>query len=190
MKKITTLKFLFPFLFCVFCLVGKVSAQLPSLTITITDASNCSSPCDGTAAANNVPGATYVWNTSPVQTTPTATGLCPGTYSCTASYLTFTTGGAGTVGCASAVNNISIDENISLFPNPAHNELYIQINTALQGKIDFTVRNILGTVVYQESIETNGYLYKWIDISALPTGVYDVEFLHGTSVTRNKFIKE
>ena len=179
-------------LICIVMLfAGKVSAQL-TLTVTVTNATNCTAPCNGSAAANNVSGATYVWNTTPVQTTATATGLCPGTYSVTATLAPYgSAGGTGTVTCtANGVNTISVDENIRVFPNPAHNELYLQVNTALQGKVDFTIRNILGTAVYQEAIETNGSLYKWIDISTLPAGMYDVEFLHGTQITRNKFIKQ
>lgn len=189
MKNITTLKTLFTFLLFVFLFAEHSSAQL-TLTVTVTNASNCSAPCDGSAAANNIPGATYVWNTNPVQTTATATGLCPGTYSVTAAYMGFTGSGTATVMCTSGINNISVDENISLFPNPAHNELYIKINTEKQEEIDLTLRNILGTVVYQEAIQTNGYLNKRIDISALPAGIYDVECFHGTTITRNKFIKQ
>jgi hypothetical protein len=60
----------------------------------------------------------------------------------------------------------------------------------LQGKVNFTVRNILGMAVYQEAIETNGSLYKWIDISVLPTGIYAVEFVNGTQTIQKKFIKQ
>ncbi len=56
-----------------------------AVTTTTTDA-NCPSLNDGTATAN-VTGAagtfTYSWNTSPVQTTQTATGLIAGTYTVT-----------------------------------------------------------------------------------------------------------
>ena len=52
---------------------GKLSAQI-TLTVTVTNPTNCTAPCNGTAAANNIPGASYAWNTTPVQTTATATG--------------------------------------------------------------------------------------------------------------------
>jgi hypothetical protein len=44
---------------------------------------SCFGYCDGAAtayASGNAPF-TYQWNTNPVQTTQTATGLCAGTYS-------------------------------------------------------------------------------------------------------------
>jgi hypothetical protein len=53
-----------------------------SATITSTNP-NCNSLCTGTATANAICGTapyTYAWNTSPAQTTQTATGLCAGSY--------------------------------------------------------------------------------------------------------------
>jgi gliding motility-associated-like protein len=52
----------------------------------------CFGTCNGTATATGLGGTpdaagayTYSWNTVPVQTTQTATGLCAGTYTCTVS---------------------------------------------------------------------------------------------------------
>ena len=188
MKNSTPKKTVLLFLFSALFFVGKVSAQLPSLTVTVTNSTNCSAPCNGTASVPTITGATYMWNDG--QTTPTATGLCAGTYSITATLSIYSTGGTGTVWCCTGVANISVDDNITLYPNPAHNELYLQINSSLQGKVNFTVRNILGMAVYQEAIETNGSLYKWIDISVLPTGIYAVEFVNGTQTIQKKFIKQ
>lgn len=60
--------------------------------------STCYSSCDGNATVIQPdPGAvvSYSWNTSPSQTTQTATGLCPGTYMVT---MTDTTGCSNSVG--------------------------------------------------------------------------------------------
>jgi len=57
----------------------------PPFTLTISSAftdATCGN-CDGTitvSASGGTPSYTYLWNTIPVQTTPTATNLCPGTY--------------------------------------------------------------------------------------------------------------
>ncbi|MGQ0828040.1 MAG: DUF7948 domain-containing protein, partial [Bacteroidota bacterium] len=53
-------------------------ASVPGFT-----AATCNGICDGTATASASGGSaayTYLWNTSPVQTTNTATGLCAGVY--------------------------------------------------------------------------------------------------------------
>lgn len=46
----------------------------------------CNGACNGSATATAIGGTgaySYTWNTTPVQTTATATGLCAGTYTCT-----------------------------------------------------------------------------------------------------------
>lgn len=53
-----------------------------STSSTVTDVT-CNGSCDGTITTNPVGGFgpySYIWNTSPIQTTQTATGLCAGTY--------------------------------------------------------------------------------------------------------------
>jgi len=58
--------------------------QPAALTVTVTGTNiNCFGFCTGTATANAGGGTvpyTYSWSTVPVQTTPSATGLCAGTY--------------------------------------------------------------------------------------------------------------
>ncbi len=56
--------------------------QIPVVSTTVTDVI-CNGAMNGTATANVSAGTapfTYSWNTAPVQTTQTATGLAPGTY--------------------------------------------------------------------------------------------------------------
>jgi gliding motility-associated-like protein len=46
---------------------------------------SCSSQCNGSATvtvSGGIPGYTYSWNTTPVQATQAATGLCAGSYTC------------------------------------------------------------------------------------------------------------
>ncbi len=53
------------------------------LPVTATNGTSNCNPCTGTSTATatgGTPPYTYMWNTVPVQTTQTATGLCPGTY--------------------------------------------------------------------------------------------------------------
>lgn len=54
------------------------------LTVNVvTTNATCGGSCDGTATATpsgGTPPYTYSWNTVPVQTTPTPSGLCPGVY--------------------------------------------------------------------------------------------------------------
>lgn len=65
--------------------VAGIPPCVPStMSVTATQTNpNCNGQCTGTATVNQTGGTpplTYTWNTSPVQTTQTATGLCMGSY--------------------------------------------------------------------------------------------------------------
>lgn len=82
----------------------------PGLTSTTAQTDASCSQCDGTATVNPSGGTvpyTYSWNTTPVQTTQTATNLCPGTY-----IVTF----MDNSGCLSGMDTVTINQAPS--PNP------------------------------------------------------------------------
>jgi hypothetical protein len=61
-------------------------SPLVGLINNITQNTSCVSPCNGSATAVIIGGSppyTYSWNTSPIQTSATASALCPGNYTCT-----------------------------------------------------------------------------------------------------------
>lgn len=63
--------------------IGTPTALTASTAVTAT---TCSGTCDGTATATPAGGSapyTFQWNDPAAQTTPTATGLCPGTFTVT-----------------------------------------------------------------------------------------------------------
>ncbi len=71
------------------CSVTESVVITPLITINISTnviTISCNGVCDGTATASasgGTPPYSYTWNTVPAQFAPTATGLCPGTYSVT-----------------------------------------------------------------------------------------------------------
>ena len=180
----------------------QLSAQTTALavTATVTPATVCTAPCNGTATAIVSGGTapyTYLWNIpSNPQQTQTATGLCPGQYQVGVWDATTPFPNQGTtlvtVTCntASGITTVSLEENISIFPNPAFDQLNLEINAIRQGNTELIVRNILGAVAYSETLEANGSLNRQVDISALPVGIYTVEFLNGERGIRSKFIKQ
>lgn len=92
-----------------------------AMTATATTTAASCSNCNGTATVTNVTGGTgpftYSWNTTPVQTTQTATGLCAGTYVVTVTSangcmtttqtVTVTNAGGGITLASSNVNNVT-----------------------------------------------------------------------------------
>lgn len=60
--------------------------QLSPSILSSAVMASCNGVCDGTATGSvsgGTPGYTYSWNSSPVQNTAIATGLCAGSYTCT-----------------------------------------------------------------------------------------------------------
>jgi len=92
--------------------------NLPGTPLTATAAATdaCFGTCDGSAtvtASGGTPPYTYTWSTSPVQTTATATGLCPGSYTVIVSDAFDTVSATATVGNSTLLTGVtsSTDDN-------------------------------------------------------------------------------
>ncbi|MES2593394.1 MAG: T9SS type A sorting domain-containing protein [Bacteroidota bacterium] len=76
--------------------------------------------------------------------------------------------------------------SMSIYPNPANDRLYINLNTINSSeKISYTIVDLYGRTVLKNSIIPSEY----IDISALAEGVYFISIVEGQKVSANKFIK-
>lgn len=146
----------------------------PSLTAVITVASpNCQGSCDGSASvviAGGVFPYTYSWNTSPVQTTATAVGLCAG------SYTVDVTDANGCVHTAAASTNISAPAALSLSMSQTNNTC-AGANT--------------GSATVTVSGGTGAYTYSWSPsggnsstASNLAAGKYIVTVTDGNSCSQ------
>ena len=181
MKKFTLFSILLLFI------AGEVSAQ----SITVTNATNCTPPCNGQAAATA--GATsYVWSTTPTQTTATATGLCPGVYTLTATISTFTTIVAtATVTCAAAVPEYELNKFIEVFPNPATENLSINFSYPNGGTVkEVSVFNSIGEKVVNQSFSSSAKFTNKLFAGNVPAGVYFMELKDEKNVYPAKFLKE
>lgn len=82
----------------------------------------------------------------------------------------------------------SMDENnaLTLAPNPADDQLIIRSATPLQ-KVSIRLLNINGKLMQREE-NLNGTNLT-VDVSALSAGVYFVEVMDATTLSRIKFVK-
>ena len=89
------------------------------------------------------------------------------------------------VGCASlSVMDVPAGENVSLFPNPAKDELLIKMDKdAFQS---YTIANQLGQVLMQHEINS---VQTKVNIKMLPAGVYYVNFRGASGNAVQKFVK-
>jgi hypothetical protein len=72
------------------------------------------------------------------------------------------------------VNEISLDNNVALYPNPNNGEFTLALN-GLNGAYTVSVKNILGQVISVETVNVSGGMNKTFANQNLNKGVYFVE---------------
>ena len=91
----------------------------------------------------------------------------------------------GTHGLCSAplaINNFNLNDNISIYPNPAKTEL--NLNVSQNDINELSISNLLGQVLIKLQNQNR------IDISNLTNGIYILEITQGQNKYTKKFIKE
>ena len=167
---------------------------ITSPTQVVVGGSSTNASCDtcpnGTASASasggNFGGYTYSWNTTPVQTTPTATGLLPGTYFVTVTDASGCVGDTSvTVTFTTGIDEVSSTDFVSIYPNPS-NGLFT-ISTASK-KNHISIFDVLGKnlMVIDSNISKTE-----INLQHLNNGVYFVKVKHeGVTSTRRLVINK
>lgn len=189
---------------------GPTDAPAADITYTLTIADTGNGACavtvtmsqvhettvgadDGTAtvtAAGGTAPYTYLW--SDTQTTSTATGLAPGSYTvgitdaamCTAS-------GSATILSAStsiAAFSKGSFEVYAVMPNPSKGDAEIRFSVPSYRDVSFSVHNMIGSVVLSKKI----YAEKGLNIVSLDNdlkpGVYFVTLNDGTSSATKRMV--
>jgi hypothetical protein len=159
-------------------------------TTSVTDATQGN--CDGTATVTPSGGQSpysYQWNTSPVQTNQTATGLCAGNYSVTVtdsnnSTITVT----ATVGTQPGIlSNANVLKDVLIYPNPNLGVFTIEISEIEKNKetTELSIYNVLGELVYQSKI-----IDQKSTITLFAAGVYYLRMVSGQEIVNKKVIVE
>ncbi len=156
-----------------------------SLTITVDSVAKPVITPSGSMLFSTA-GISYQWNLNgnPISG---ATGqfyspLTPGNYSVTVNYSNGCSATSDTY-IVTGINELSNSLYISVYPNPANDNLTIE--SSQNALIDIT--NIQGQLI--KSIATNSNKTN-VDVSALPSGVYFVEVKTEKGVAVRKFVKE
>lgn len=88
-------------------------------------------------------------------------------------------------GGSTGINSIENNLSLSVFPNPAQNELNISVSNASTINM-VTINNLQGQQVYRESNIPNN---SKLDVSTLPQGVYFIEVVSKGKIAIEKIIK-
>jgi len=141
----------------------------------------------------NVTGGTppysYLWNTTPIQTTNSATGLTSGEY-----ILTVTdNNGCSQIFTFNVPNTVSRDElgfsDISIYPTPFSNSIFVKANDLNNGISSFLIFDVAGKKILSEkNVFVKNGLYE-INTSMLSVGVYFLEITQSHKNITKKIIK-
>jgi len=86
------------------------------------------------------------------------------------------------------IANPALSNQVRLYPNPAHDELFVEGAGSNGGDVSITVYNSIGQVE-NVSLQNKGPLLT-ADVSRLPDGLYNVLYRQGNIQTCMKFVKE
>lgn len=92
------------------------------------------------------------------------------------------------------VNIAEIPEvgSVRLFPNPVQTDLRVELNVVERADLQLNLLNALGQVVYQQSLTDNGIgeQVEMIDVSQLPSGIYQLQVQVGDRAATYKVVVE
>lgn len=163
------------------------------IVITV-DVTNASTPTatDGEASASVTGGtAPYTYEWSNDSTSAAVSGLAVGTVSVT---VTDANGcdNVATATVSSGVGIITPTNNLAakIYPNPAANQLFVEVTLDNTSDVSIAVLNSLGQVVINQT-ETNVQVMNTsVDVSALPAGIYMIQVSSENASSTQKLIVE
>ena len=93
----------------------------------------------------------------------------------------------GLYNCSLGVDENTINDMVSLYPNPATNEVSINFSGRSMENLDITVLNSLGQILYKIS-DVNSSSDVSIDVSQYSSGLYFIQIEAGNSQATKKLI--
>lgn len=116
----------------------------------------------------------YTWNTSPLQTTQTATGLSPGTYTVTVKdNKKCARNGAVVLVPARFAADANVATTPQVAPNPAHNEFALLLLSETNEPLTVTMCDVTGRVLKEYTLLCHGGGNQFdFEISEFASGIY------------------
>ena len=87
-----------------------------------------------------------------------------------------------------SVANVAAGGSINIYPNPAHDVLYIETSGNIPGEESIIIYIVIGQVM-NVTIDKNGSK-DIVNVSPLPPGLYNVLYRKGNTQKTAKFVKE
>ncbi|MFK7776131.1 MAG: beta strand repeat-containing protein [Saprospiraceae bacterium] len=134
----------------------------------------------------------YEWtlNGNIISTIEDPIGLAGGVY-----ILTITDGNGCTltsteinVGTIVSNENLILEKNIQLFPNPANDQLFLDFDLAINFDFNITIHDVVGNVLLEKNANNISNQKLELEVSNLASGLYFVKIQTGDHVWVRKFI--
>ena len=94
-----------------------------------------------------------------------------------------------TTGQGSGVEKIATTNQVNIYPNPAKNYFYIELNSDTEGAAKISVLNMVGQEVISENMQLlNGNNIKQLNTSLLSNGVYFIKVNNNGNIITRKMV--
>ncbi len=88
------------------------------------------------------------------------------------------------------INEFSANNSISLYPNPASNQLFIYTSSRITGKAIISIINVLGQEVLSYSLSHGECRGEAVNITTIPPGIYFLQIKTELGIDTQRFVKE
>jgi hypothetical protein len=149
--------------------VNEPAALNAGLSVTNATCSTCNDGWAVATVSGGTPLYTYYWNSTPVQTTPTATGLLPGDYvACITDAYGCQVCDTITVSWNVSVKEIvAVNDLFTVYPNPFHSTATLILNADKLQRAEMVIYDVAGNEVRRPEI-----ISRMTEISNLSPGIY------------------
>jgi hypothetical protein len=82
--------------------------------------------------------------------------------------------------------------DLFIYPNPAHEEMYVQLPDSFVGITNIIILDLNGRIIYQaeRSLDANEFRKTLIPVVDLPNGVYLLEITNNENAVQSEFMKQ
>lgn len=111
-------------------------------------------------------------------------------------FITFTSNSSTTAGGWEAyyeINNVGVEESgtfeyLNVFPNPANDNITVELQTKSTQSINIELMTITGEIIISESSKASGKFTRSIDISKLAQGIYFLKITNEIGIVNKKIV--
>ncbi|MFN8323578.1 MAG: PKD domain-containing protein [Chitinophagales bacterium] len=162
-----------------------------AVSVTFTTQNPTQGNSNGSVTANPSGGTSpYLYNWSNGSQLQTISNLPAGTYSVT---ITDNTGctkvSSVTIGGNTGVENFDIISLLKVYPNPANDLCYLQIELAETSNLEVQMYNSIGQIVWTRKLTDYTHGTETMDMAGLSAGAYTIHVKMNNSVKSIRFMK-